>query len=72
MLFRSKPLARVHVRPCAHPVWAKVSAERDGQRIKEERFYVRLNGQTEPFNDPEQIELFISGRWPDRQPEPSD
>ncbi len=67
-----KHLARVHVRPCTHPVRAKVSAERDGQRIKEERFYVRLNGQTEPFNDPEQIELFISGRWPDRQPEPSD
>jgi len=62
-------VARVHVRPCGHPVWAQVPAERHGQRITEECFYVRLNGQTQPFDDPEQIELFISGRWPDRKPD---
>ena len=65
-------VARIHVRPCGHPVRAQVPGERDGQRITEERFYVRLNGQTEPFNDPEQTELFISARWPGRRPESQD
>jgi hypothetical protein len=65
-------VARVHVQPCGHPVRVQVPVERDGQRIIEERFFVRLNGQTEPFKDAEQIELFISARWPGRRPESQD
>jgi type I restriction enzyme R subunit len=58
-----RDLCRVHVRPSAVPVEAKVSVEKNGQTEKKTAFYVRRLNGTRELSDSER-QNYVVGRWP--------
>jgi type I restriction enzyme, R subunit len=58
-----RDLYRVHVRPFAVPVDARVTVQRNGQLLKETAFYVRIGNSTKKLDDAEKAK-YILNRWP--------
>lgn len=58
-----KDLCRVHVRPSAFPVEAKVVVDHKGQFERRTAFYVRLGNGTREISDPMERQRYIAGRW---------
>ncbi len=58
-------LYRVHVRPSAVPVDARVTLLKHGQLVKETGFYVRIGNSTKKLDDAEKAK-YILNRWPSR------
>lgn len=58
-----KDLCRVHVRPSAFPVDAKVVVDRKGQFERKTAFYVRLANGTHEIGDPVERQRYIASRW---------
>ena len=56
-------LWRVHVRPSAFPVDAKVVVDNKGQFDKKTAFYVRLANGTREITDPVERRKYIASRW---------
>ena len=56
-------LCRVHVRPSAFPVEAKVVVDRKGKFERKTAFYVRLANGTREIDDPVERQRYIAGRW---------
>ena len=65
-------LCRVHVRPSALPVEAKVVVDRKGQFERKTAFYVRLANRTREIADPVERERYIAGRWTEPAANPVD
>jgi type I restriction enzyme R subunit len=58
-----KDLCRIHVRPSAFPVEAKVVVDNKGQFEKKTTFYVRLGNGTREIGDPVERQKYIASRW---------
>jgi type I restriction enzyme R subunit len=58
-------VCRVHVRPSAVPVEARVVVDKKGQLVKRTAFYVRVGNATREF-DPDQKARYVLSRWPAR------
>jgi type I restriction enzyme R subunit len=58
-----KDLCRVHVRPSAFPVEAKVVVDHAGQFERKTAFYVRLGNGTREITDPVERQKYIASRW---------
>ncbi len=59
-----KDVCRVHVRPSAFPVEAKITVAGDkGQLQKKTAFFVRLANGTREIADPTERQKYILGRW---------
>jgi type I restriction enzyme R subunit len=56
-------LCRVHVRPSAFPVDAKVTIDNKGQFEKKTAFYVRVANGTREIIDPAERQKYIASRW---------
>jgi type I restriction enzyme R subunit len=56
-------LCRVHVRPSALPVDAKVTVDNKGQFEKKTAFYVRLANGSREIADPVERQKYIASRW---------
>ena len=59
-----KDICRVHVKPSAVPVQAKVVVVKKGQHEKKTAFYIRLNGKTHEETDEAEKQKYIATRWP--------
>jgi type I restriction enzyme R subunit len=59
----SHDICRVHVRPSAVPVDARVTVEKSGQQVKKTAFYVRTGNSTRELNPTEKAKYVLS-RWP--------
>jgi type I restriction enzyme, R subunit len=58
-----KDLCRVHVRPSAFPVEAKVVVDHAGQFERKTAFYVRFGNGTREIADPVERQKYIASRW---------
>ena len=58
-----KDLCRVHMRPSAFPVEAKVVVDHKGQFERKTAFYVRLGNGTREIDDPAERQKYIASRW---------
>lgn len=56
-------LWRVHVRPSAFPVDAKVTVDNKGQLERKPAFFVRLANGTREITDPTERRKYIASRW---------
>lgn len=59
-----KDICRVHVRPSAFPVEAKITVvDGKGQFLRKTAFFVRLANGTREIADPVERQKYIVGRW---------
>lgn len=63
-----KDVCRVNVKMSGHPIWANVATvDKQGQHVKQRKFYARLDGSTTDFrSDEDEINRYIAQTWPPR------